>query len=174
PERLRSIVRFNREQGVTTMVGGLVAASPADTLAQVAALAELTEAGEIAGSFLEGPWISEHRHGAHDPALLREPDLAEFDRIVKAGRGCIRMITVAPELPGALDLIRAAASEGITVAVGHTEATYDQARAAFDAGATMATHLYNAMRPVNHRDPGPIGAPHIYQTADTASTNVYA
>src|SRR5690606_12201251 len=158
PERLRSIVRLNREQGVTTMVGGLVAASPADTLAQVAALAELTEAGEIAGSFLEGPWISEHRHGAHDPALLREPDLAEFDRIVKAGRGSIRMITVAPELPGALDLIRAAASEGITVAVGHTEATYDQARAAFDAGATMATHLYNAMRPFNHREPGPIGA----------------
>ncbi|MFW5420211.1 N-acetylglucosamine-6-phosphate deacetylase [Nocardiopsis sp. CNT-189] len=158
PERLLSIVRFNREQGVTTVVGGLVAASPADTLAQVAALAELTEAGEIAGSYLEGPWISEHRHGAHDPALLREPDLAEFAQIVKAGRGHIRMITVAPELPGALDLIRAAVSEGITVAVGHTEATYDQARAAFDAGASMATHLYNAMRPLNHREPGPIGA----------------
>ncbi|WP_017538464.1 N-acetylglucosamine-6-phosphate deacetylase [Nocardiopsis halophila] len=158
PERLRSIVEFNRGNGVTTLVGGLVAATPEDTLEQVRALADLTEEGLIAGMFLEGPWISVNKHGAHDPALLRDPDTAEFDALLKASRGHLKMITVAPELPGARELVAAAASQGVTVAVGHTEATYDQARAAFDAGATVATHLYNAMRPFNHREPGPIGA----------------
>ncbi|WP_017626473.1 N-acetylglucosamine-6-phosphate deacetylase [Nocardiopsis chromatogenes] len=158
PERLRSIVEFNRANGATTLVGGLVAATPEDTLDQVRALADLADEGLIAGMFLEGPWISPDRHGAHDPALLRDPDTGEFDALLKASRGHLRMVTVAPELPGALKLVAAAASQGVTVAVGHTEATYDQARAAFDAGARVATHLYNAMRPFNHREPGPIGA----------------
>ncbi|GAB3208692.1 N-acetylglucosamine-6-phosphate deacetylase [Marinactinospora endophytica] len=158
PERARSIVEFNRSHGVTTVVGGLVAASPEDTLRQVAALAELADDGDLAGIYLEGPYIAKSRCGAHDPALLRDPDLEEFAAVLKAGRGHVRMITVAPELPGALDLIRAATAEGVVAAVGHTEATYDQARAAFDAGATVATHLFNAMRPLHHREPGPIAA----------------
>ncbi|MDA0567245.1 N-acetylglucosamine-6-phosphate deacetylase [Streptomonospora sp. S1-112] len=158
PERALEIVRFNREHGVTTVVGGLVAASPRDTLDQIAALAEVADAGELAGIYLEGPYIAASKCGAHDPALLREPDLAEFAAMLKAGRGHIRMITVAPELPGALELIRAAAAEGVVAAVGHTEATYDQTRAAFDAGATVATHIYNQMRPLHHREPGPIAA----------------
>src|SRR5690625_2343432 len=78
--------------------------------------------------------------------------------MLKAGRGHIRMVTVAPELPGALDLVRAAADSGVVAAVGHTEAGYDWTRAAFDAGATVATHLFNQMRPLHHRDPGPIAA----------------
>lgn len=158
PERLRAVAEFGRSQGTTTMVAGLVTAAPESLLQQVAAVADLADAGEVAGAFLEGPWISPAKHGAHDPALLREPDTAEFAALLKAARGHLRMITVAPELPGALELVRAAVSEGVTVAVGHTEATYDEARAAFDAGATVATHLYNAMRPFNHREPGPIGA----------------
>ncbi|MBV2362130.1 N-acetylglucosamine-6-phosphate deacetylase [Streptomonospora nanhaiensis] len=158
PERALEIVRFNRGHGVTTVVGGLVAAAPRDTLDQIAALAEVADAGELAGIYLEGPYIAKSKCGAHDPALLREPDLAEFAAMLKAGRGHIRMITVAPELPGALELIRAAASEDVVAAVGHTEATYDQTRAAFDAGATVATHIYNQMRPLHHREPGPIAA----------------
>ncbi|MFC3994953.1 N-acetylglucosamine-6-phosphate deacetylase [Nocardiopsis sediminis] len=158
PDRVLAVVEFNRSQGVTTVVGGLVAATPEDTLAQVAVLAELAEAGEIAGIYLEGPYIARSKCGAHDPALLRDPDLQEFARILKAGRGHVRMITVAPELPGALELIRAAAAEGVVAAVGHTEAGYDRARAAFDAGATVATHVYNQMRPLHHREPGPIAA----------------
>ncbi|KOX22212.1 N-acetylglucosamine-6-phosphate deacetylase [Nocardiopsis sp. NRRL B-16309] len=158
PEGVREIVAFNRAHGVTSMVGGLVAATPEDTLRQVAALAELCESGELAGVYLEGPFIARSKCGAHDPALLRDPDTAEFDRWLKAGRGHVRMVTVAPELPGATELIRAAVSHGVVAAVGHTEASYEQTRAAFDAGATVATHLYNAMRPLNHRDPGPIAA----------------
>ncbi|MBB6118726.1 N-acetylglucosamine-6-phosphate deacetylase [Nocardiopsis algeriensis] len=158
PEGALKTVRFNRSRGVTSLVGGLVAASPEDTVRQVSALAELCEAGELAGIYLEGPFIARARCGAHDPGLLRDPDTAEFDAWLEAGRGHVRMITVAPELPGALDLIRAASSSGVTAAVGHTEATYEQTLAAVEAGATVATHLYNAMRPLGHRDPGPIAA----------------
>ncbi|MFC7327583.1 N-acetylglucosamine-6-phosphate deacetylase [Marinactinospora rubrisoli] len=158
PELARGIVEFNRRNGVTSVVGGLVAATPEDTLRQIAALAELADSGELAGIYLEGPFIARSRCGAHDPALLREPDLREFDRMLKAGRGHVRMITVAPELPGALELIRAATGQGVVAAVGHTDAEYDTARAAFDAGATVATHLFNAMRPLHHREPGPIAA----------------
>ncbi|WP_435112649.1 N-acetylglucosamine-6-phosphate deacetylase [Nocardiopsis synnemataformans] len=158
PEGVRTTIAFNRSRGVTSLVGGLVAATPQDTVRQVAALAELCDAGELAGIYLEGPFISRSRCGAHDPELLRDPDTAEFDRWLKAGRGHVRMVTVAPELPGALDLIGAAASSGVVAAVGHTEATYEQTLAAFDAGASVATHLYNAMRPLGHRDPGPIAA----------------
>ncbi|WP_017571983.1 N-acetylglucosamine-6-phosphate deacetylase [Nocardiopsis halotolerans] len=158
PEGAREIVAFNRARGVTALVGGLVAATPDDTVRQVAALAELCDAGELEGIYLEGPFIARSKCGAHDPELLRDPDTAEFDRWLEAGRGHVRMITVAPELPGARELIGAATSSGVVAAVGHTEATYEQTLAAFDAGATVATHLYNAMRPLNHRDPGPIAA----------------
>ncbi|GAA0989490.1 N-acetylglucosamine-6-phosphate deacetylase [Nocardiopsis tropica] len=158
PEGVREIVAFNRRHGVTSLVGGLVAATPEDTVRQVAALAELCDAGELAGIYLEGPFIARSKCGAHDPELLRDPDTVEFDRWLKAGRGHVRMVTVAPELPGALDLIGAAVSSGVVAAVGHTDAGYEQTLAAFDAGATVATHVYNAMRPLNHRDPGPIAA----------------
>ncbi|MDE3720985.1 N-acetylglucosamine-6-phosphate deacetylase [Nocardiopsis sp. N85] len=158
PEGALATIRFNRARGVTAMVGGLVAATPEDTVRQVSALAELCDTGELAGIYLEGPFIARSRCGAHDPDLLRDPDTSEFDAWLKAGRGHVRMITVAPELPGALDLIRAAASSGVVAAVGHTDASYETTLAAVDAGATVATHLYNAMRPLGHRDPGPIAA----------------
>ncbi|MBQ1083919.1 MULTISPECIES: N-acetylglucosamine-6-phosphate deacetylase [unclassified Nocardiopsis] len=158
PEGVREIVAFNRRSGVTSVVGGLVAATPENTLRQVSALADLCDAGELAGIYLEGPFIARSKCGAHDPDLLRDPDIKEFDAWLTAGRGHVRMITVAPELPGALDLIRAARSAGVVAAVGHTEASYEQTLAAIDAGATVATHVYNAMRPLNHRDPGPIAA----------------
>lgn len=158
PEGVPEIIAFNRRSGVTSVVGGLVAASPEETLRQVSALARLCDAGELAGIYLEGPFIAKSRCGAHDPDLLRDPDTTEFDAWLEAGLGHVRMITVAPELPGALELIRAAVSSGVVAAVGHTEATYEQTLTAIDAGATVATHVYNAMRPLNHRDPGPIAA----------------
>lgn len=157
-EGARKTIAFNRARGVTSLVGGLVAASPEDTLHQIEVLANLCEAGELAGIYLEGPFIARSRCGAHDPDLLRDPDTTEFDRWLAAGRGYVRMVTVAPELPGALDLIGAVSSSGVIAAIGHTEATYEQTLAAFDAGATVVTHLYNAMRPLMHRDPGPIAA----------------
>ncbi|WP_106237508.1 N-acetylglucosamine-6-phosphate deacetylase [Allonocardiopsis opalescens] len=158
PEAAVAARRLHLEHGTTTLVASLVTAAPDTLLREVAVLAELADDGVVDGIHLEGPYLSAARCGAHEPSLLRDPDIDELLALVKAARGHIRMITVAPELPGALEFVRVATDHGVTVAVGHTEAGYDQARAAFDAGARVATHLFNAMRPLHHREPGPIGA----------------
>ncbi|MFC7766269.1 N-acetylglucosamine-6-phosphate deacetylase [Leucobacter soli] len=109
----------------------------------------------IRGIHLEGPWLSPVRAGAHAPGLLRHPDPRELDALLAAGRGRIRMVTIAPELPGALDAIRRIVDAGAVAAIGHTDADYETTRRAIDAGARVATHLFNAMRPLHHREPGP-------------------
>ncbi|GAA2605720.1 N-acetylglucosamine-6-phosphate deacetylase [Actinomadura fulvescens] len=154
----RQIVEFHRAHGTTTLTAGLVTGSADELLNAVSGLAELAADGLIAGIHLEGPYIARNRCGAHEPTLLRDPDAAEFRRLVKAGGGHVRMITLAPELPGGLDLVRAAVDEGVVAAVGHTDGTAAQVREAFDAGARVATHLFNAMRPLHHREGGPIVA----------------
>ena len=154
--QIRTAVALHRRHGTTTMVASLVTEAPDDLLRQVSDLAEATRAGLIAGIHLEGPWLAAERCGAHDPALLRDPDPEEVDRVLRAGAGAIRMVTLAPERAGALDAIRRIVDAGAVAAVGHTQATYDQTRAAVDAGATVATHLFNAMRPIHHREPGPV------------------
>ena len=147
---------LHRRHGTTTLVASLVTESPGDLLRQVRALAGDVRSGLIAGIHLEGPWLAEKRCGAHDPALLRDPDPEELDHVLRAGDGTIRMVTMAPERNGALEAIRRIVDAGAVVAVGHTEATYRQTRTAIDAGATVATHLFNAMRPIHHREPGPV------------------
>jgi N-acetylglucosamine-6-phosphate deacetylase len=111
--------------------------------------------GLIAGIHLEGPWLSTKRCGAHQPSLMRDPDPTEIDRLLDAGGGAVRMVTVAPERVGALAAITRIVDAGVVAAVGHTEATYEQTRAASAAGATVGTHLFNAMRPIDRREPGP-------------------
>ena len=148
-------VDLHRRHGTTTMIASLVTAQPADLMAQVTAMAELVRSGLVAGVHLEGPWLAAERCGAHELSALRDPDPAELDRVLAAGGGTIRMVTLAPERTGGLAAIRRIVDAGAVAAVGHTEATYAQARAAVDAGATVATHLFNAMRPVHHREPGP-------------------
>lgn len=148
----------HRAHGTTTMVASVVTAGIDDLARSCAALADATEAGLIAGLHLEGPWLSPARAGAHTPGLLRAPTAADVGRLLEASRGHLRMVTIAPELPGALEAIATLAAAGVTVALGHTEATYDQTRAALDAGVTAATHLFNAMRPLHHREPGPVAA----------------
>jgi N-acetylglucosamine-6-phosphate deacetylase len=147
---------LHRRHGTTTLVASLVTESPGDLLRQVSSLAGDVRSGLIAGIHLEGPWLAEKRCGAHDPALLRDPDPEELDHVLRAGDGTIRMVTMAPERNGALEAIRRIVDAGAVVAVGHTEATYRQTRTAIDAGATVATHLFNAMRPIHHREPGPV------------------
>jgi N-acetylglucosamine-6-phosphate deacetylase len=147
---------LHRRHGTTTLVASLVTESPGDLLRQVRALAGDVRSGLIAGIHLEGPWLAEKRCGAHDPALLRDPDPEELNHVLRAGDGTIRMVTMAPERNGALEAIRRIVDAGAVVAVGHTEATYRQTRTAIDAGATVATHLFNAMRPIHHREPGPV------------------
>ncbi|WP_454789186.1 N-acetylglucosamine-6-phosphate deacetylase [Mycolicibacterium lutetiense] len=149
-------VALHRRHGTTTMIASLVTASPDDLLREVGALAEDARAGLIEGIHLEGPWLSTVRCGAHQPALMRDPDPAEIDRLLTAAAGTIRMVTIAPERSGALAAIRQFVDAGVVVAVGHTEATYEQTRAAIAAGATVGTHLFNAMRPIDRREPGPV------------------
>ncbi len=149
---------LHRRHGTTSMIASLVAAHPAELLRQVAVLAEQVQDGLLAGIHLEGPWLSSLRCGAHDPTSLRDPEASEIDRVFAAGRGTIRMVTIAPELHGALPAIRRMVDAGAVAAIGHTDASYEQARAGVEAGATAATHLFNAMRPLHHREPGPIAA----------------
>ena len=156
PTATATAVALHRRHGTTTLIASLVTESPADLLSQVRALAGEVRAGVIAGIHLEGPWLAVERCGAHDPALLRDPDPAELREVLDAGEGTIRMVTLAPERDGALAAIGTLVQSNVVVAVGHTEATYRQTRDAIDAGATVATHLFNAMRPIHHREPGPV------------------
>lgn len=156
PEQAVQAVRFHRGHGTTTMLASLVSAPPAELLRSVSALTDLVEDGVLAGIHLEGPYLSVGRCGAHDPVALRDPDRAEVARLLRAGRGTIRMVTLAPERPGGLAAVRQFADAGVTVAVGHTDADYRTTRDAIEAGARVATHLFNAMPPVHHRDPGPV------------------
>jgi N-acetylglucosamine-6-phosphate deacetylase len=149
-------VALHRRHGTTTLVASLVTADPAELLCQVTELADDVRAGPLAGIHLEGPWLSTKRCGAHQPSLMRDPDPAEIDRVLEAGGGAIRMVTLAPERDGALAAIERFVERGVVTAVGHTEATYEQTRAAIGAGATVGTHLFNAMRPIHTREPGPV------------------
>ncbi|GDY31527.1 N-acetylglucosamine-6-phosphate deacetylase [Gandjariella thermophila] len=158
PESALRAYRFHRKRGTTTSIASLVTASVDDLARDVAALAELVDDGVLAGLHLEGPFISQARCGAHDPHLLRAPDLPVLRSLLRAGRGAVRMVTLAPELEGGITAVRHLAESGVTAAVGHTDAAYHTARDAFAAGATVATHLFNAMRPIHHREPGPITA----------------
>ena len=151
-------VAYHRRYGTTTLVASLVTADPAELLRQVGELADDVHAGLIAGIHIEGPWISTKRCGAHQPSLMRDPDPAEIDRVLDASGGAVRMITFAPERDGAMAAIGRIVDAGVVAAVGHTEATYEQTRAAIAAGATVGTHLFNAMRPIDRREPGPIVA----------------
>jgi N-acetylglucosamine-6-phosphate deacetylase len=155
---VRRAAAFHRGHGSTTLVASLVTAPLADLEARTAMLAALADQGVIAGIHLEGPFLSEVRCGAQDPRHMLAPDLAAFERLHAAAAGHLRVITIAPELPGSADLIKAAARAGVIAAVGHTDATADVTSAAVDVGATHATHLFNGMRPLHHREPGPAGA----------------
>ncbi|WP_432001452.1 N-acetylglucosamine-6-phosphate deacetylase [Streptomyces sioyaensis] len=158
PEECLAVIGTHRRHGTTSMVASTVTGELADLARQAAVLAELVQQGELAGIHFEGPFISPHRCGAHQPELLRDPDPAEVRRLLDAAHGTAAMMTVAPELPGGLDSVRLLADAGVIAAVGHTDSSYDATRRAVDAGATVATHLFNAMPALGHRAPGPVAA----------------
>ncbi|HYA24069.1 MAG TPA: N-acetylglucosamine-6-phosphate deacetylase [Terriglobales bacterium] len=164
-----ALERLLAAHGVTSYFPTTVTAPIAQTLAALDRLATAIEQAEQersgdghraqpAGIHLEGPFISHIRRGVHPPAHLQQPSLDLFDRFWQAARGRIRLMTIAPELEGAMEVIAEAARRGVCVSLGHTDADLDTAHAAVAAGARHATHTFNAMRPLNHRDAGILGA----------------
>lgn len=154
----QQVVRAHLAYGTTTMMASLVTDGPDALARSLEALAVLVDDGLLAGLHLEGPWLSPRHAGAHDPALLAEPSAEHIDQFVQAGSGHLRMVTLAPELPGGPAAVRRLTAAGVVATIGHTDATYDQTHAALDAGATVGTHLFNAMRGLHHREPGPVAA----------------
>jgi N-acetylglucosamine-6-phosphate deacetylase len=158
PDQLTQAATFHLAYGSTGVLASLVTAPVSALCHQLAVAADVVESGgtNVVGIHLEGPFLSQHRCGAQNPEHLILPNLEDFTKMVDASRGRLTMMTIAPELPGAIELIEACAVAGVVAAIGHTDATYEQAAAAFRAGATVATHLFNGMRPIHHREPGPV------------------
>jgi N-acetylglucosamine-6-phosphate deacetylase len=149
----------HRAHGTTRSVLSLVSNPVAELERSVAVIAELAERDPLVlGSHLEGPFLAPGRRGAHNPGFLLLPLADVVGRLVSAARGTLRQVTIAPELPGALDAVASLATAGVVVAVGHTEADEGQALAAFDRGARLLTHAFNAMAGIGHREPGPVVA----------------
>jgi len=154
----REAAAFHRSHGTTTLLASLVS-SPFDVMRDATlAFKPLVDSGVLGGIHFEGPYLAELRCGAQNPAYLRDPSLAEITELVKLGEGTVRMMTIAPERDGALPAIELLAARGVIAAIGHTDASYEQSLAGIAAGARVATHLFNGMRPVHHREPGPIVA----------------
>jgi N-acetylglucosamine-6-phosphate deacetylase len=127
-------------------------------LSATKAFAPLVADGVLAGIHFEGPYLSELRCGAQNPAYLRDPSTVELAELIGTGGGAVRMVTIAPERPGALAAIELLVQHGVVAALGHTDASYEQTLAGVAAGGTVGTHLFNGMRPLHHRQPGPIVA----------------
>ena len=156
-EEMLAGIAVHRSHGTTRSVVSLVANPLASLRTSVAEIAELAAVDPlILGSHLEGPFLSLPRRGAHNAQFLKAPEIHDIDSLVDAAAGTLRQVTLAPELPGALDAIASFVGAGVTVAVGHTEATFELTREAFDAGATVLTHAFNAMPGIHHRAPGPV------------------
>ncbi|PPH98288.1 N-acetylglucosamine-6-phosphate deacetylase [Rathayibacter sp. AY1B7] len=156
-EAIRAGLALHRSRGTTRSLVSLVSAPLEQLEASLDAVSALAAADPLVlGAHLEGPFLAPSRRGAHDPAALVHPSSGAVSRLLDAARGRLAQITLAPELPGALAAVERLAGAGTVVAVGHTEADADQARAAFDRGARLVTHAFNAMRGIGHRSPGPI------------------
>ena len=169
PDGLQKIADFELSQGVAYLCpAGMTL--PEDQLTAIckntaAHRAKHSGGAEVVGAHLEGPFLCMAKKGAQNGDYLHDPDTAMLKRLQAAAEGCVRLVTLAPEQPNSIEFIKAAVEMGVTVSVGHTTADYNTARAAFEAGASHATHLFNAMPPLAHRDPGVIGAafdvPHV-------------
>jgi N-acetylglucosamine-6-phosphate deacetylase len=176
PEEIRAYTHWVTSTGVTSFLIAIVG-TPAslpvtqlqtavDVIEQYRAPSAPSVGAEPLGIFLEGPYINAKRRGAHPPAWLRTPAEAETARILELAKGYLKLVTLAPELPGAGQMIQRLIDAGVTVSLGHSDADYKQTQAAIQQGITHVTHCFNAMRPLLHREPGPIGAiaqaEHVY------------
>ncbi len=154
---LAAALATHRAHGVTRSVVSLVANPLAALRSNLVEVAELAASDPLVlGTHLEGPFLAPGRRGAHHEDYLREPDLVDVEQLIEAAHGTLRQITIAPELPGADAAIDTLVAAGVRVAVGHTEADFETAARAFDRGATLLTHAFNAMNGIHHREPGPV------------------
>jgi len=164
-EDLVEIGRGVSRHGVTAILLANVAA-PRDKLLEIARNVkdavrrsrEKVVGAEILGLYLEGPFVNPEKKGAHNPKHLRKPDIGELEELYRVSEGTLRVVAIAPELPNALEFIERAKQLGLVVSAAHTNATYEEAMRAFNAGVTLCTHLFNAMRGFHHREPGIVGA----------------
>jgi N-acetylglucosamine-6-phosphate deacetylase len=163
PEALKAICTFLGAHGTGGFLPTTVTAPLDDTLRALEGLAKFFKQAPGRGQarplgiHLEGPFLSHPKRGAHPPAYLLAPDIAVFDRLCEAAEGHVRLMTLAPELPGAVELAAHATARGVRVSVGHSNATAAETRATIAAGAVSATHTFNAMRPLDHREAGILG-----------------
>lgn len=173
PEEIQAYARWVPKTGVTSFLIAVVGTPGLLPEEQLRAAVEAIDtwkvgdrAAEPLGIHLEGPFINVLKRGAHSPAWLRMPNEIEIEQVLALTKGYLRLITLAPELPGAPTMIRQLVDAGVTVSMGHTDATYEQAREAIQLGITHMTHCFNAMRPLHHRAPGPLAAiaqaPQVY------------
>lgn len=158
---LQQITQYEATQGVTSIAISTVCSDFSHLLRQIdlAVAAAAQRAGcKIAAIHAEGPFINPAKKGAMDEKFILSPDREKLDKMIEHGKGLLRLITLAPEMEGSEELIAYAVSRGLTVSMGHTNATYEQAQAAIRAGASQTTHTFNAMRAYSHREPGILGA----------------
>lgn len=162
-QAVRHMSRELKKTGVAAFVATTMSASKEDTLAALRGVASVMKTPEkdgaaVLGAHMEAPFMNAERCGAQMKEFFIEPDLAAFDEMTADVQDCVRIISMAPELPGAMDFIRALSDRGITVSIGHTSADARTVHQAADAGARHVTHTFNAQTPLNHREPGVPGA----------------
>ena len=152
---------FEASQGVTSIAIAADTAEFSDILDQIeraTVLSQKCRGAKIVAIHAEGPFLSQSKKGAMDSRYILKPDNEKLDKMIEAGKGMLKLITIAPDNEGSIEFIRYAKSKGLVVSMGHTDSDYETATAAIDAGATQLTHTFNAMRPINHREPGILGA----------------
>ena len=145
PRNIQSAINFHKNHGTSQLLASLVTEKIDDLETQIRRLVPFYNSGAIAGIHLEGPYLARARCGAHNPNLLKSPTISEIQRLIEVGEGGIKMITVAPELDNALEVISYLASKKIIAAIGHSDGSYDDALKAVDTGAALVTHFSNGM-----------------------------
>ena len=152
PEHVAIALATHRAHGTTTQIVSLVTEPLATLKSQIKRVIPFVEEGSIAGIHLEGPYLSPAKCGAHDPKLLRQPNLEEIRELIDTGQGHVKMLTIAPELPGAFAAIELLRELGVTVAIGHSNASEREGKQAIDSGASIVTHMFNALPEIDHRE----------------------
>jgi len=159
PDDIAAIGEALAAEGVTAWCPTIVSSTPEERLAALDSVAAAPRSGaRVLGVHLEGPWISRVRKGAHNEDVLEEPTREAVAQSLRQHPGLVRIVTLAPELRGGIDAVRQVVEAGAVASIGHSDASFDEATLAIDAGARMATHLFNAMRGLHHREPGIAGA----------------